>query len=215
MKSFQLGGVPSKSALDLLASGWTCSMSRSPKGHSLQSMSMSDEDSDSGRIASAKLRPQQPSSQPANEDGLSDVGIARIKRLVQLSLPPYADDYPWDSVRMCSRSGGSPHCCSLADVVDIFYWLKQLVAVVLGLACGVGGVTGWPGYAIAMAAFIAASTTFLRKSKIPDDVITGMSFQEGLMPGIMTFTVSQFPKPLQPVSVLDHSTYYPSGRENQ
>lgn len=76
-------------------------------------------------------------------------------------------------------------------MIDIFHWMKQSIAVLLGILFGVLGVTGWIGFASLFLILVVSSNLFIQKALIPDDVIAGPdAFQEGLMPAIMTFTVS-------------------------
>lgn len=72
----------------------------------------------------------------------------------------------------------------------MLHWIKQSVAVTLGLLLGFFSVTGWLGYAIAVATLYGATVKCLTTVKIPDTTMTlADGFQEGLMPAIMTFTV--------------------------
>ncbi|KEP63107.1 UNVERIFIED_CONTAM: hypothetical protein HHA_222090 [Hammondia hammondi] len=44
------------------------------------------------------------------------------------------------------------------EALDVFWWLKQFAAVVVGVALGCMGVTGWPGFVVfAVAQYLVAN----------------------------------------------------------
>lgn len=101
-------------------------------------------------------------------------GVARLKHLWRLSCPPYLDDRDWDK----------------SDVSDLIHWVKQFIAIILGILFGIVGVTGWIGYVIVLVSLYGACNTYLNVVKIPDTTMTYTEgFQEGLMPALMTFTL--------------------------
>lgn len=140
-------------------------MSKRQAAAASSSLAAANSDSDD---AAAKTSPSTGSS------CLPDRGLKRVRRLLRLSLPPFEDGRDWDK----------------GDVIDIFHWLKQFLAIAAGVVCGLFGITGWPGFVLGMGAVCLLSHMYLRSSKIPDDAMSdGEAFQEGLMPAIMTLTL--------------------------
>lgn len=76
-------------------------------------------------------------------------------------------------------------------MADIFHWMKQIIAITLGILFGLCGVTGWIGFVSLFIVIFTTSNLYVQTAQIPDDVVGGPeAFQEGLMPAVMTFTVS-------------------------
>jgi hypothetical protein len=78
------------------------------------------------------------------------------------------------------------------DLLDALYWLRQLLALFLGLAAGAGAHTGLPVFLAHLAITAVLPLAWARSQGVDDDVVGGVGplMNEGVGPAVGLFTLS-------------------------
>ena len=128
---------------------------------------------------------------------------ARAKSYVRLGVtpPPHRKDGR-DGAAAARRVAPSPHRivsksttharAQIAELESSCYWIRQLIALVCGLACGVTAVTGAPAF-IAFGSLHMILVAGVMRSSAVDDASTERRWamaQEGLTASLGTFVVT-------------------------
>ena len=126
-------------------------------------------------------------------------GTGKVLRPPSEFLPPHRKDGRDGAAR---RVAPSPHRivsksttharAQIAELESSCYWIRQLIALVCGLACGVTAVTGAPAF-IAFGSLHMILVAGVMRSSAVDDASTERRWamaQEGLTASLGTFVVT-------------------------
>eukprot|EP00884_Botryococcus_braunii_P012180 jgi/Botrbrau1/20963/Bobra.0135s0081.1 len=107
----------------------------------------------------------------------SKAPITRVGRIVELSQKALRPDpdIRWEK----------------DDLLDVIYWIRQVVAIILGLICGSIPLTGWVGLAGAITINILVVLSWYRVQRIDEEEYGGhvQLATEGLPPSISLFLI--------------------------